>query len=87
MCCLTIAAPGGGSLVADERALISEIRTRALALKNQAISADVSVGAPRHDKNDANTSAIAKSATPVPSAIAADFIVPVTVLSLSDYDV
>ena len=33
-------APGDGSLVAEERALISEIRTRALALKNQGVSAD-----------------------------------------------
>ena len=33
-------APGDGSLVADERALISEIRTRALALKSQSVSAD-----------------------------------------------
>lgn len=33
-------APGDGSLVAAERSLISEIRTRALALKGQGISAD-----------------------------------------------
>jgi glyoxylase-like metal-dependent hydrolase (beta-lactamase superfamily II) len=33
-------APGDGSLVAAERNLISEIRTRALALKRQGISAD-----------------------------------------------
>jgi glyoxylase-like metal-dependent hydrolase (beta-lactamase superfamily II) len=33
-------APGDGSLVAAERSLISEIRTRALALKRQGISAD-----------------------------------------------
>ncbi len=33
-------APGDGSLVADERALISEIRTRALALKTQGVSPD-----------------------------------------------
>ena len=33
-------APGDGSLVASERALISAIRTRALALKNQGISAE-----------------------------------------------
>jgi glyoxylase-like metal-dependent hydrolase (beta-lactamase superfamily II) len=33
-------APGDGSLVAEERALISEIRTRALALKNQGVSPD-----------------------------------------------
>ena len=33
-------APGDGSLVAEERALISEIRTRALALKNQGVTAD-----------------------------------------------
>ncbi len=33
-------APGDGSLVAEERALISEIRTRALALKRQGMSAD-----------------------------------------------
>jgi glyoxylase-like metal-dependent hydrolase (beta-lactamase superfamily II) len=33
-------APGDGSLVAEERALISEIRTRALALKSQSVSAD-----------------------------------------------
>ncbi len=33
-------APGDGSLVAEERALISEIRTRALALKRQGVSAD-----------------------------------------------
>jgi glyoxylase-like metal-dependent hydrolase (beta-lactamase superfamily II) len=33
-------APGDGSLVAAERKLISEIRTRALALKGQGISAD-----------------------------------------------
>src|SRR6202167_6624508 len=32
--------PGDGSLVAAERSLISEIRTRALALKGQGISAD-----------------------------------------------
>jgi glyoxylase-like metal-dependent hydrolase (beta-lactamase superfamily II) len=32
--------PGDGSLVASERALISEIRTRALALKSQGVSAD-----------------------------------------------
>jgi glyoxylase-like metal-dependent hydrolase (beta-lactamase superfamily II) len=33
-------APGDGSLVAGERNLISEIRTRALALKRQGMSAD-----------------------------------------------
>jgi glyoxylase-like metal-dependent hydrolase (beta-lactamase superfamily II) len=33
-------APGDGSLVAEERALISEIRTRGLALKNQGVTAD-----------------------------------------------
>jgi glyoxylase-like metal-dependent hydrolase (beta-lactamase superfamily II) len=33
-------APGDGSLVAEERALISEIRTRALALKGQGLSDD-----------------------------------------------
>jgi glyoxylase-like metal-dependent hydrolase (beta-lactamase superfamily II) len=33
-------APGDGSLVAQERDLISEIRTRALALKRQGMSAD-----------------------------------------------
>jgi glyoxylase-like metal-dependent hydrolase (beta-lactamase superfamily II) len=33
-------APGDGSLVAAERSLISEIRTRALALKRQGTSAD-----------------------------------------------
>jgi glyoxylase-like metal-dependent hydrolase (beta-lactamase superfamily II) len=33
-------APGDGSLVADERALISEICTRALALKSQGLSDD-----------------------------------------------
>ncbi len=33
-------APGDGSLVAEERALISEIRSRALALKSQGVSAD-----------------------------------------------
>ncbi len=33
-------APGDGSLVAAERNLIAEIRTRALALKRQGISAD-----------------------------------------------
>ena len=33
-------APGDGSLVAAERNLISEIRTRALALKRQGMSAD-----------------------------------------------
>lgn len=33
-------APGDGSLVAAERSLISEIRTRALALKRQNVSAD-----------------------------------------------
>jgi glyoxylase-like metal-dependent hydrolase (beta-lactamase superfamily II) len=33
-------APGDGSLVAEERALISVIRTRALALKTQGVSAD-----------------------------------------------
>ncbi len=33
-------APGDGSLVAEERALISEIRTRALALKSQGVSPD-----------------------------------------------
>jgi glyoxylase-like metal-dependent hydrolase (beta-lactamase superfamily II) len=33
-------APGDGSLVAAERNLISEIRTRALALKGQGVSAD-----------------------------------------------
>jgi glyoxylase-like metal-dependent hydrolase (beta-lactamase superfamily II) len=33
-------APGDGSLVAEERAVISEIRTRALALKSQGMSAD-----------------------------------------------
>jgi glyoxylase-like metal-dependent hydrolase (beta-lactamase superfamily II) len=33
-------APGDGSLVAAERTLISEIRTRALALKRQGVSAD-----------------------------------------------
>jgi glyoxylase-like metal-dependent hydrolase (beta-lactamase superfamily II) len=33
-------APGDGSLVVAERALISEIRTRALALKSQGISSD-----------------------------------------------
>jgi len=33
-------APGDGSLVAEERALISEIRTRARALKNQGVTAD-----------------------------------------------
>jgi glyoxylase-like metal-dependent hydrolase (beta-lactamase superfamily II) len=33
-------APGDGSLVAAERGLISEIRTRALALKGQGVSAD-----------------------------------------------
>jgi glyoxylase-like metal-dependent hydrolase (beta-lactamase superfamily II) len=32
--------PGDGSLVAAERSLISEIRTRALALKGQGVSAD-----------------------------------------------
>jgi len=33
-------APGDGSLVAAERSLISEIRTRALALKRQGVSVD-----------------------------------------------
>jgi glyoxylase-like metal-dependent hydrolase (beta-lactamase superfamily II) len=33
-------APGDGSLVAEERSLISEIRTRALALKRQGVSVD-----------------------------------------------
>jgi len=33
-------APGDGSLVGVERALISEIRTRALALKSQGVSAE-----------------------------------------------
>ena len=33
-------APGDGSLVAAERSLISEIRTRSLALKRQGMSAD-----------------------------------------------
>jgi hypothetical protein len=33
-------APGDGSLVAAERDLISEIRTQALALKRQGVSAD-----------------------------------------------
>ena len=33
-------APGDGSMVAEERALISEIRTRALALKSQGMSLD-----------------------------------------------
>jgi glyoxylase-like metal-dependent hydrolase (beta-lactamase superfamily II) len=33
-------APGDGSLVAEERALISDIRTRALALKSQGVSPD-----------------------------------------------
>jgi glyoxylase-like metal-dependent hydrolase (beta-lactamase superfamily II) len=33
-------APGDGSLVAAERSLISQIRTRALALKRQSVSAD-----------------------------------------------
>jgi len=33
-------APGDGSLVAAEKALISEIRTRALALKSQGVSAE-----------------------------------------------
>jgi hypothetical protein len=33
-------APGDGSLVAAERNLITEIRTRALALKRQGVSAD-----------------------------------------------
>ena len=33
-------APGDGSMVAAERELISEIRTRALALKSQGVSAD-----------------------------------------------
>ncbi len=33
-------APGDGSLVAAERSLISEIRTRALALKSQGVSVD-----------------------------------------------
>jgi glyoxylase-like metal-dependent hydrolase (beta-lactamase superfamily II) len=33
-------APGDGSLVAAERALISEIRTRALVLESQGVSAD-----------------------------------------------
>jgi glyoxylase-like metal-dependent hydrolase (beta-lactamase superfamily II) len=33
-------APGDGSLVVEERALISEIRTRALALKSQGVSPD-----------------------------------------------
>ena len=33
-------APGDGSLVAAERSLISGIRTRALALKGQGVSAD-----------------------------------------------
>src|SRR4029077_601279 len=33
-------APGDGSLVAEERALISEIRTRALALNSQGVSPD-----------------------------------------------
>jgi glyoxylase-like metal-dependent hydrolase (beta-lactamase superfamily II) len=33
-------APGDGSLVAAEKALISEIRTRALALKIQGVSAE-----------------------------------------------
>ncbi len=33
-------APGDGSLVADEKSLISEIRTRALALKSQGVSAE-----------------------------------------------
>jgi glyoxylase-like metal-dependent hydrolase (beta-lactamase superfamily II) len=33
-------APGDGSLVAAEQSLISEIRTRALALKRQGVSAD-----------------------------------------------
>jgi len=33
-------APGDGSLVAEERVLISEIRTRALAFKSQGVSAE-----------------------------------------------
>ncbi len=33
-------APGDGSLVAGEQSLISEIRTRALALKGQGMSVD-----------------------------------------------
>jgi len=33
-------APGDGSLVAAERSLISEIRTRSLALKRQGLSSD-----------------------------------------------
>jgi glyoxylase-like metal-dependent hydrolase (beta-lactamase superfamily II) len=33
-------APGDGSLVAAERALISDIRTQALALKSQGVSSD-----------------------------------------------
>jgi len=33
-------APGDGSLVAEERSLISEIRSRALALKGQSVSAE-----------------------------------------------
>jgi glyoxylase-like metal-dependent hydrolase (beta-lactamase superfamily II) len=32
--------PGDGSMVTEERALISEIRTRALALKNQGVTVD-----------------------------------------------
>jgi hypothetical protein len=47
----------------------------------------VSVGAPVHVKNDVNTSTIAKSVRPEPSVIAADFIVAVRVLSVSNYDV
>ncbi|MDE3198844.1 MAG: hypothetical protein KGN84_21020, partial [Acidobacteriota bacterium] len=33
-------APGDGSLVAEERALISGLREKALALKEQGVSAD-----------------------------------------------
>ena len=33
-------APGDGSLVAEERAFIDDLRTRALALKQQGVSAD-----------------------------------------------
>jgi hypothetical protein len=69
------------------RAKVSQYDKRQTSYFQKLGSHVVSVGAPRHDKNDANTSAIAKSATPVPTAIVADFIVPVTVSSLSDYDV
>src|SRR5580698_2360934 len=61
-------APGDGSLVAAERSLISEIRTRSLALKRQGRSADDAgkqIGAElkmqRPDWPDSNAAAFVKS--------------------------